>query len=185
MENDERAKCGTCCALISFKGGSTGNLLRHLKTKHSEIDLTPPVKVEEVDQSADEEEEEQLAFETIENKELAKFVQLLNPTYKLHGVTVPRLGDVSFVLVSQNVSRITKIMRILFRVERTAKKTEETRIRFRLFRHQRRRGIGHLSTVQWDGGVEKRLKSSVTETFEGETSRNRYDVGFLERRSLL
>lgn len=92
MENEERARCGVCGAVISFKGGSTGNLLRHLKTKHSEIDLTPPAKVEEPEVSTD---CEQLAFETIENKELAKFVQLLNPKYKLQGIQVPRLNDVS------------------------------------------------------------------------------------------
>lgn len=97
MENEERARCGTCGAMISFKGGSTGNLLRHLKTKHSELDLTPPVKIEEPEPSAD---CEQLAFEAIENKELAKFVQLLNPKYKLQGVQVPRLNDVSAAFFS-------------------------------------------------------------------------------------
>lgn len=91
MESDERGKCGTCGALISFKGGSTGNLLRHLKTKHSEIDLTPEKK-EEPEPNV---ESEELAFETIENKELAKFVQLLNPKYKLRGIQVPRLHEVS------------------------------------------------------------------------------------------
>lgn len=92
MENEERAKCGVCSAVISFKGGSTGNLLRHLKTKHSELDLTPPEKKEEYEEPVPEIKEE--TFDDIENQELAKFVHLLNPKYKLTGALIPKLNEV-------------------------------------------------------------------------------------------
>lgn len=91
MERDERAKCNFCHVLISFKGGSTGNLLRHLKTKHTDIDLTPPAKKEE---SESEEFKEEINFDVVENEELAKFVQLLNPRFKLRENPVPRLHEV-------------------------------------------------------------------------------------------
>lgn len=31
---DNRAKCGFCSSVLSFKGGSVYNLARHLKTRH-------------------------------------------------------------------------------------------------------------------------------------------------------
>lgn len=91
MENNERAKCNICEVFISFKGGSTGNLLRHLKTKHTEIDLTPTVKKED---SECEESKEETNFDVVENEELAKFVQLLNPRFKIRENPVPRLNEV-------------------------------------------------------------------------------------------
>lgn len=42
----ERAQCSFCPAVISFKGKSTNNLLRHLRTKHSD---TPTVKQERIE----------------------------------------------------------------------------------------------------------------------------------------
>lgn len=93
MENEDRARCGVCNTVISFKGGSTGNLLRHLKTKHTELDLTQPEKKEEIEEPPPEPEDD--GFESFENQELAKFVQLLNPKYKLQGVQVPKLTEVS------------------------------------------------------------------------------------------
>lgn len=36
---DERAKCSVCPAVISYKRGSTSNLLRHMKKKHPEVDV--------------------------------------------------------------------------------------------------------------------------------------------------
>lgn len=38
LENNQ-AKCNICSEKKSFTGGSTGNLLRHLKTKHPTIPL--------------------------------------------------------------------------------------------------------------------------------------------------
>lgn len=101
MENDERAKCNVCHVFISFKGGSTGNLLRHLKTKHTDLDLTPPVKKEDPES---EEIKEDNSFDVAENKELAKFVQLLNPRFKLRENPVPRLNEVrsTFILFTRS-----------------------------------------------------------------------------------
>lgn len=39
------AKCNICCDKISFSGGSTGNLLRHLKTKHPTVPLQRNIQV--------------------------------------------------------------------------------------------------------------------------------------------
>jgi len=39
------AKCNVCSYKISFSGGSTGNLLRHLKTKHPTVPLQRNVQV--------------------------------------------------------------------------------------------------------------------------------------------
>ena len=36
---DERAKCNVCPAVISYKRGSTSNLLRHMKKKHPQVDV--------------------------------------------------------------------------------------------------------------------------------------------------
>ncbi len=67
--------------------------MRHLKTKHAEIDLTSSEKKDETESVV--ENDEIPCLETIENEELAKFVQLLNPKYKLQGVRVPKLNEVS------------------------------------------------------------------------------------------
>lgn len=42
-----KAICTICKTSISFKGGSTANLLRHLKTKHVTVQLTQARLVEE------------------------------------------------------------------------------------------------------------------------------------------
>lgn len=101
MENEDHGRCNTCSALISFKGGSTGNLIRHLKTKHAELDLTPSPKedAEIVDSSESESIYEEVAFDSVENDELAKFVQLLNPKYKFDsGTPLPFLNEVCFLI---------------------------------------------------------------------------------------
>lgn len=47
---DEKAKCSSCPAVISYKRGSTSNLLRHMKKKHPEIDVhdEDPLKEEDI-----------------------------------------------------------------------------------------------------------------------------------------
>lgn len=36
---DEKAKCSYCMKIISYTGGATGNLLRHIKTQHKTISI--------------------------------------------------------------------------------------------------------------------------------------------------
>lgn len=60
---EEKAKCIVCPAVISYKRGSTSNLLRHMKKKHPDIDVhdEDPMKVEnggETMASEDEDEED-------------------------------------------------------------------------------------------------------------------------------
>lgn len=65
---DEKAKCITCPAVISYKRGSTSNLLRHMKKKHPEIDVKDedPLKEEEVvEPAANEDEEEMTEYEAV------------------------------------------------------------------------------------------------------------------------
>jgi len=38
-------KCNVCSDKLSFSGGSTGNLLRHLKTKHPTIPMQKNIQV--------------------------------------------------------------------------------------------------------------------------------------------
>ncbi|CAI6353002.1 unnamed protein product [Macrosiphum euphorbiae] len=40
IKSDTQAKCSYCMQVIKYTGGSTGNLLRHLKSKHVTIQLT-------------------------------------------------------------------------------------------------------------------------------------------------
>lgn len=57
---DERAKCISCPAVISYKRGSTSNLLRHMKKKHPEIDVhdEDPLKEDVTDVVANAEDDE-------------------------------------------------------------------------------------------------------------------------------
>lgn len=48
LTNGNMAKCNYCNEKKSFSGGSTGNLLRHMKTKHVTVPLqrsTPQVHI--------------------------------------------------------------------------------------------------------------------------------------------
>ncbi len=38
-DSNKRARCNLCSGLISFKGGSTTNLLRHMKSKHPSFNV--------------------------------------------------------------------------------------------------------------------------------------------------
>ena len=64
---DEKAKCITCPAVISYKRGSTSNLLRHMKKKHPHIDIGDKdyVRADEVNadiaESNDEDEDDENA----------------------------------------------------------------------------------------------------------------------------
>ncbi|CAH2095706.1 unnamed protein product [Euphydryas editha] len=40
-KESKKAKCKYCSSYISFAGGSNGNLIRHIKTKHHAISLVP------------------------------------------------------------------------------------------------------------------------------------------------
>lgn len=44
LENN-KAKCNICSEQKSFNGGSTGNLLRHIKTKHPLVPLERSIQV--------------------------------------------------------------------------------------------------------------------------------------------
>ncbi len=68
---DERAKCITCPAVISYKRGSTSNLLRHMKKKHPEIDVLDEdrLKVEEtVDSPGSEDENDDPEYDTVSTR---------------------------------------------------------------------------------------------------------------------
>lgn len=39
VENNKKAKCGYCNKIISFTGGATGNLKRHLKSIHKSTSI--------------------------------------------------------------------------------------------------------------------------------------------------
>lgn len=45
LTTDNMAKCNYCSEKKSFTGGSTGNLLRHIKTKHVTVPLQRYIQV--------------------------------------------------------------------------------------------------------------------------------------------
>lgn len=45
IESNSTAKCNYCSEKKSFNGGSTGNLLRHIKTKHPTVPLQRNIQV--------------------------------------------------------------------------------------------------------------------------------------------
>ena len=57
---DEKAKCNVCPAVISYKRGSTSNLLRHMKKKHPEVDVhdEDPLKMDIMNELTEDEDDE-------------------------------------------------------------------------------------------------------------------------------
>jgi len=43
--DNNKSKCNICRGIKSFNGGSTGNLLRHIKTKHPTVPLERSIRV--------------------------------------------------------------------------------------------------------------------------------------------